>query len=209
MSPLSVSLSRFRISAFLLSLGFFLNAAVTAGAALVFTHLTLTPTSFSVEISGTLPAAYPKNSLATLYFVNPEASASPGYALQDFAMADAQSILGSGQNSRFGTGGSLWGDYAIVNFSRLLAAGETLSGTLSGTWNSAVFDVSKVSSLNVFWGSDEDQGHTAAAITGGIPLGIQVPVNPAPEPGIPMLAGLGSAGVCLLWRRRADGRHVC
>lgn len=154
-----------------------LNAA-SAGAALVFTNLTLTSTSFSVEVSGTLPAAYPDNGLAILYFVNPDAAASPGFAVSDFAGAETRSFLGSGQDALCLTGGSAWGDYAMASFSQPLAPGEAVTGILSGTWaGAAVFDFSKVSALNVFWGSDESQGVTAAAITGGVPVGTQVPVN--------------------------------
>lgn len=174
----------------------------------MFTNLTLSSTTFSVEVSGTLPAAYPNNALATLYFVNPDPTASPGFAVSDFAGAETRSFLGSGQDALCLTGGSAWGDYAMASFSQPLAPGEALSGTLSGTWaGGAVLDVSGVSALNVFWGSDESQGVTAAAITGGVPVGSQVPVNVVPEAKAEMLAALGCTAFWLP-RRRQRARHM-
>lgn len=180
----------------------------TGKAAVTFSELRITPTSFSVTISGTLPDMAPKNHRATLYFVNPDPAANPGYALNDFQGAEIRSFLGTQSllpDYPLGTGGIYWGDYAVVNFSQDLSTGETLNGTLSGTWSRPAFDVTRISSLNIFWGDDSSL-NLAEEITGGVLLGSNVPVtgSTAPEPGSTLCVGFG--GLLLLSRRFRRGR---
>ncbi|MES2705470.1 MAG: hypothetical protein V4726_02595 [Verrucomicrobiota bacterium] len=179
------------------------SPAGTAKAALTFSNLKLTSVSFSVDILGTMPATPPVDSKGVFYFVNPVSNASPGFARGNFAESDSRSFIGAQSfRTSFGmrTGGLNFGDYLVAAFEGL-SPGEVIEGTLSGRWASAAFDVSQVSSLNVFWGSNESLGYSGAT-TGGVLVGDHIPVNanPAPEASSPLMLGL--TGLLTLRRRR-------
>lgn len=167
-----------------------------AGAAVVVNNLVITGTTISFGISGTLPAGAPAQYRETLYVVNPDPSADPGFALGNFKNASSSSFTGSqplATSTRMLTGGAGFGDYLIINFKNELAAGESISGTFTGTWSSTTFDPSQVSSLNLFWGSDDLSSINTGALLGAVAV---------PEVSSVSLLIAGAAVVLPIRRRR-------
>ena len=150
----------------LLSFIFLLAFVPSSAFAVTFSNLNITATEFSVDISGNLPGPEPDDNAHWLIITHPNVNTNPGFVLEDFAIAATASFSGSQTVSFFKTGNSAAGDYAWVEFTNVLAGLESLNGTLSGTWSSAVFNPNEASSVNFYYGTDE-----YGALTTGVFLG--------------------------------------
>ncbi len=150
-----------------------LTGAVKAD--LTFSSITLTNSRFSVDVSGTMPAAQPGTVLSSMFFVNPDPAGTPGYVTPTGSVFSASNgFTGTPALSGISTGPASFGDYTVMNFTSNLAPGQSLTGTISGTWSSAVFDPFQISALNIYWGSSD-----GATLTTGTLVGANIPVNPS------------------------------
>ena len=173
-------------------------AAAPANAEISITNFSLTSNSVSFSISGNLPSTAPDQSLKTLFFLNSNLSASPGFALGSFNGSSSKSFSGSQPLSSVMTGNSSNGDYFFTSFTNNLTANEAISGTLTANWTGGpAFDPSQVTNLNVYWGTVATNGGT---IFSG-PLLTTVNVAAVPEPSSLVLMMLAS-GVMLIRRKR-------
>ncbi|HMP80503.1 MAG TPA: PEP-CTERM sorting domain-containing protein [Pirellulaceae bacterium] len=166
----------------LFSVGF-LTLGSQARSDIVFSDFLITPNSVSFNISGTLPNPAPFFPDA-FYFCNPDINAYPGFSL-GFVAASSYSFSGV-QPLRPGDGVSGgdagYGDFFYVAFANNLSVGETVSGHLTASWDSDVFDPSQVTSLDVFWGWNGGLANTGTYLAS---------VNVIPEPSSVLLLGLG------------------
>ena len=141
-------------------------------------------------MSGALPDELPNDLAASLFFINSDINASPGFALGSFIPAQTATYSGSQElDSVFpvGTGGEAFGDYFVVNFQDALAPGEVFSGDFSATWGpfQIAFDPDAFEFLNVQWGTGDALGE-------GLQLGT---VSNVPEPPAVSLLLLGIFGL--------------
>ena len=155
-------------------------SSVAGGAkgAISISNLQLNTSTDSFDISGTFPGV--------LTFVNPDLSASPGFALQSFIPASSYSFTGS-QPLRMGQppiliGGDIYGDYFLVAFDSPFAAGEEISGSVNASWEGIAFDPSAVDLLHVEWGGPPGAGLLLTTVT-------------IPEPSAFCLFGLATLGL--------------
>lgn len=183
---------------------------MSASAQISVSNFLLTSNSVSFSLSGTLPNPAPQTNPQTLYFVNPNVAASPGFALSTgFFDSSTQSFTGT-QALRsivpLATGNHEYGDYFYVAFENALAVGETIDGIVSATWSAPAFDPAAVASLNLFWGVNDslpfDPSTQPSLITGGTFLTSVV----VPEPSTYALLLMTSAGA-LWWTRRRMGHR--
>jgi hypothetical protein len=163
-------------------------------AAIVINNFVLTARTVSFDISGTFPSLVPAYPVyrRSLFFVNPDPAASPGFSLGFFdgsvANFTGTQALGSYAGA-VAPGNPAGGDFFGASFVDEFSAGESIFGTLTATWASDVFDPSAVTSLNVFWGLDillpQDPTIQPSQITGGTYLtSVTLAAPPAiPEPG--------------------------
>jgi hypothetical protein len=179
----------------------FLSASLVrkTDAAISITHFSLTPGSLSFDIFGTMPTALPDDLIGVFFFINPSPSANPGFALGEWIGATSAAFIGSHalrtDPPPISTGGPSFGDYFYVALAGALAPNEAINGTVKASWASVAFDPSQVSTLNVFWGADQN-----GSILGGTLLS-QVSV---PEPTWGLLIVLGAAGLASR-RKRSSG----
>jgi len=132
-----------------------------ANADIVISNFSLTENSLFFEISGTFPGLLPAGESSALYFVNPDVTANPGFALGEFIASTTFSFSGTQplrSISPVATGGPDFGDYFYVAFQNDFANGEAISGSLTATWNTTAFDPSQVTTLEVYWGNDDSSG---------------------------------------------------
>ena len=182
---------------------FLLNASVTGKThgAISITRFILTPTSVSFDISGTMPATRPDGFFDSIFFVNPSPSANPGFALGDFLDAASYSFTGVQQLRAsplpIATGGTFFGDYFYVALRNALSPNEAISGTVSASWSSLAFEVSRVSALNVFWGADSSGSPWTGTVLGQVSI---------PEPTCGLLIVVGTVGVASRRKRWSHGR---
>lgn len=161
-----------------------------AGAAITISNFALTETSISFIVSGTFPYALPRDGGNALLFVNPDAGATPGYALGSFVQASSVSAYGSAPGTVM-TGGDNYGDYLGVWISSpSLTPGNMFYSQIAATWSSPAFDPTEVASLDVYWGYDYSQTTRPGVITGGIYL--TTVATPEPSRALLLLAGLGA-----------------
>ena len=165
--------------------------------AVTFSNLNITATEFSVDISGNLPGPEPYDNAHWLIITHPTLNTTPGFVLENFEIADPASFSGSQTVSFFKTGNSVSGDYAWVQFTNVLSGGESLDGTLSGTWSSAVFDPGEASSVKFYYGTDELGGLTTGVFLGSASRSV-------PDTGS-TAALLGAGVVALAFARRRLG----
>jgi hypothetical protein len=175
-------------------------------AQILIQNFVLTTNSVSFAISGTLPTSTPPNDLNTLYFVNTNVAASPGFALGDNTLSLSNSFSGTNalrtSFNPVGTGPVLYGDYFYVSFENLFVAEQPIFGTLNASWNTNAFNPAAVASINVFWGADNllpinPAIQQPSRITGGKLLTTVV----VPEPSTCALLAMSAAGA-LWWARR-------
>ena len=166
--------------------------------AITIANFSLTEESLSFYISGTLPAPL----LNGLYFVNPDVWASPGFALGS-DMASSYSFVGTSFNSMpplwnsgsIGTGNPFFGDYLFVAFQN----SKELSGTITASWSSPAFNLSQVTSLDVYW---SDNGSLDPnRITNGTYL-TSVAVVPEPSTTALLIAGAVASSTVLRGRKK-------
>ena len=150
----------------LLKVSLLLAFVPSSAFAVTFSNLNITATEFSVDISGNLPGPEPYDNAHWLIITHPTLNTTPGFVLENYQMADPASFSGSQTVSYFTTGNSDYGDYAGVVFTNVLSGFESLNGTLSGTWSSAVFDPGEASSVNFYYGTDELGGLTTGVFLG-------------------------------------------
>lgn len=161
-----------------------------AKAAISVSNFHLTENSVSFDLSGTLPDVTPASFRDALYFVNPNVSADPGFALNSFLRSSMSSFTGT-QSLRSSlnpiqTGGSKFGDYFFVAFDNSLVAGEEVAGVVNATWNRRAFDLDAVDFLNVQWGTDPRD------IVG---QGVQLDTVLVPEPSSLVMIAIGLAAL--------------
>lgn len=174
-------------------------AGDAAKAQILISNFTLTPNSVSFNISGTLLGPAPQASTSVLYFVNPTASASPGFARGGgFYIADTRSFTGSQALGAIGTGNPSLGDYFSVNFINPFTVGQAINGLVQATWSRTVFNTAEAPpSLNLYWGIDAtlpvDPSTQPSIITGGT-------LQNVPEPSAISLLAVGLGGLALLRR---------
>tara|TARA_B100001093_G_scaffold428592_1_gene423463 strand:+ start:96 stop:623 length:528 start_codon:yes stop_codon:yes gene_type:complete len=166
--------------------------------AVSFSNLNITPTEFSVDISGNLPDNGLPYLRTHLIITNPTLNTSPGFVLGEDVSADTASFSGSQTVNYFRAGDQPIGDHLFVVFNSALSETEGLNGTLSGTWSSAVFDPAEVSSVNFYWGTNEVESPT-----GGIALG-SASLSAVPDTGS-TAALLGAGVMALAFARRRLG----
>jgi hypothetical protein len=183
-----------------IALSLFVFASVSQEAkAIIIADLSLTEASLSFYISGTLPAPL----LNSLYFVNPDVGANPGFALGSSIMASSHSFNGTSLNATpplwnsnsIGTGNSFFGDSFFVAFQN----SEGLAGTVTATWSSTAFNPSQVTSLDVYWGNSGSLDPNA--ITSGTYL---TSVAVIPEPSTSALLFAGAVATFIVFRRRKN-----
>lgn len=181
-----------------LALAFSLLAAAQSQAAVVITNLQLSTTSISFDISGTMPTAVPSLQRDGIFVTNPNIFASPGFALNSsFTVAPSWSFSGSQTLSNVVLGAPSFGDYAVLNWSSPLAANETIMGTVTATWATPLLNPAAVTSVAIYWGSEND---VAAPNTGTL-LG-NAAVVAVPEPTGAALLVCSLAAVAGRRRRR-------
>ncbi len=163
--------------AFISSFSLIVFAAATCRADFTFTGFELTVDSLEFSMSGALPDELPVDAFNSLFFINSDINADPGFAFGSFVPADTATYSGSQELSSFfpvGTGAEEFGDYFVINFENDLSPGEVLSGDFSATWgpDRFPFDPDAFDFLNVQWGVGD-------AVGGGLQLGT---VSNVPEP---------------------------
>ena len=171
---------------------------------LSFSNLELTNTSLSVTIEETITGITPNYGRDMLQIVNPNASAAPGFTLPPSAEATTKNFSGSPSLSSdleeyggiFATEAG-YNDYVWVIFASDLVAGDSLEGTLTGSWSSSVFDPNAVTSLNFYWGYN-GPGPTTGTLLGSASL------SAVPDTGS-TAALLGVGVVALAFARRRLG----
>jgi hypothetical protein len=157
-----------------LALAFSLLAAAQSQAAVVITNLQLTTTSISFDISGTMPTAVATNNLGTLFIVNPNLSASPGFALNVVGFSNATSSSFSGTQAMRSVappaylGAPHFGDYAGFSLAADLAANETIIGTFTATWATPQMNPAAVTSLDFYWGTDPFGAPNSGTLLGNV-----------------------------------------
>jgi len=182
---------------------------MSARAQIIISNFLMTSNNLSFDISGTLPNTPPPtvDFSDALYFVNSDPASLPGFARWrgTFVVADFSQFSGLpqiGTSQAVGTGNTDFGDYFYVAFENDLTTGQSIFGTLNATWNSAAFVPERVSTLNVFWGYNEnlpvDPSTQPSGITGGTFLTSVV----VPEPSTYALLVMTGAGALWLARRR-------
>lgn len=125
-----------------------------ANAAVVVNNFSLGEKSITFDISGSLPNDLPRDVRDTIFFVNRNTAADPGFALGNFLGTRDIFFTGTQRLSgRFpvSTGNPDAGDYFYVSFSRL-SRGEFIDGTLTATWGNTAFDPTGVEVIDVYWG---------------------------------------------------------
>jgi hypothetical protein len=80
----------------------------------------LIKSELSFDVNGSLPAQMPASLPSGIFLVNPNVSASPGFALASF-IKSSNDVFTVRQPLRFSlnpieTGGSAWGDYFFIAF---------------------------------------------------------------------------------------------
>lgn len=165
-------------------------SAATCRADFTFTGFELTENSLEFSMSGTLPDELPNDFATSLFFINSDINASPGFALGSYIPAQTATYSGSQDlDSVFpvGTGGEAFGDYFVINFQDALTPGEVFSGEFSATWgpNRIAFDPDAFEFLNVQWGTGDALGE-------GLQLGT---ISSVPEPSAVSLLLLGAIGL--------------
>ena len=163
-----------------------------ARAAVTISDVTLTPTSVTFTINGTLPTLTGFNE-NLLYVTNTiDLSASPGFALGEFITSSSSSFSGTQTLNSMFTGSEALGDYFLVQFASDLVGSAAINGTFTANFSTTAFDPSQVSTLNFYW------GRTDTAADSGTFLGTAA-VVPEPSSVILLLGGVAIAG---LRRRR-------
>jgi len=158
-----------------------------ADAAISITNFSLTSTTVSFTISGTLPSTVPIADFTAIYFLNTD-PANPGFVIPPIFTAPISysETLGQNLDSDYPlfTGNSSWdgGDYFGLFFASNLAGGEAINGDVSATFAPGTFDPSEVSLINVVWGSG------GLTVAGGTFL---TTVDVVPEPSGLVLGLLG------------------
>ncbi len=162
-----------------------------AKAELSIEYFSLTTNSVSFDISGTFPDTPPAYSARSFFFVNPNLTENPGFALGDFFHADAASFTGNQilQNSTgpIATGSASIGDYFFVAFKANFSPGESINGTVSASWSSTAFELGAVDTINAYWGTSSRAG----GLTGGVFVDTLI----VPEPSVGLMIGI--ATICL------------
>lgn len=169
---------------------------LTSHGALTFTNGVITPTSITVNISGTLDGPEPALK-PNIFFVNGDGSEiSPGFVIGTVGFSTSSSF--TGPNPLFTAGidsSSSDGFYAF--FQGNFTVGASLVGVFSATWSSPVFNLAALptAGIEVYWGG-------YAAPTAGFRGVLQGSFKPTavPEPSSAIIAGLSS--LILLRRRR-------
>lgn len=146
-----------------------------ATAAITISDFTITQTGLSFKISGTMPSTSQTISSPNfLLLVNQNAEGSSLNAIPNIintssAFSGSQTLLGTQ------TGDTNFGDYLRIVFSEALTHDAGLVGTLSATWDAAIFDPTMIGKVDLYWGVDP----VSQSITSGIHL---ASVTAVPEP---------------------------
>jgi len=152
--------------------------ASQASADLTFTNLNVTAESFTVDVSGTVPTGSVSDPTLLLFESNP-LSTDPGWVIAGGFSDGTYSFSGSQTMTQFTTGNPSFGDYIYLRLDPSLSSGDDLTGTITGTWGSDVFDPSAINSIDVYWGRISSQ-------TGGMLVGTVNESNPPPAPTTPV-----------------------
>ena len=183
---------------FKLSKLFLVLALLPASASAVsFSNLQLTTTSFSVDITGNLPA-YSGSNPHIILITNPTVSSDPGFVTGGkYVQATAFNFSGSQSLNDMYLGNQVAGDYFLARFSQDLIANAALEGTLDGSWTNTAFDPNAVTSLNFYW------GYVGVNIEGGELLG-SASLSAVPDTGSTATL-LGAGVVALAFARQRLG----
>jgi len=137
-----------------------LNSRPSIGdAQILMNNFEMTSNRVSFQISGSFPTNSPGESRGALFFVNPNAAALPGFALGNSIGSTSNNfrrsqLLQTDWNP-VGIRGEMYGDYFYVTFLNSFLPEEIIVGRLTAEWDGlTAFAPDRVTSLNVFWGSD-------------------------------------------------------
>lgn len=122
-----------------------------ASAALAFSDLTVTENSFSLSMSGTMPA-FPDGHTTNVFDVqNPDLFSNPGWVTYpDFLQYTTKSWTGSRRLANVNIGSEAYGDYIYFYFGGDFSPGEAIDGTITATWSEIVFDPGAIDQLEIY-----------------------------------------------------------
>ncbi len=151
----------------------------TSQAALVFSDLSITPSGFSVRVSGTMPTFTSQHRRLLVFESNPLKSGAPNWVIgPNYIRSSTTNFTGSQPaHQNISLGSDFYGEYVYHWFSSNLSDGEALDGTLSASWSSRVFDPSVINSIDVYW------GNLSSTPARGQYLGTATAASAVPDPG--------------------------
>lgn len=178
----------------------FVSLSREAKSAISVGNFSLTETTVSFDISGVFPEDQPSANYNEIYFANTDLTANPGFVLGGaFGSSPPSAINFTGAQSLSSSFPFLFGfsdDSFYISFEDPFSELETISGTLTASWASTVFDPDEASMINVYWGYDYGSGGSSASGT------YLTFIGAVPEPFVTAWVVVGGIAALALLRKR-------